>query len=109
MTVANKNNPNINPQKTLTPAAPASASVGAASAKLLDANSGRMGLIICNLHATNTVSLAFGAANAAVSGSGITLQPGQAWRMTIAEFNVEQVNAIASGAATPVSVQEFSV
>ena len=91
----------------LTPSAPASATVGVASGQIVAANGARRGLVVINTSA-NTVSLAFGS-NAAVLNSGITLNAsGGTWEMDKDTYTVAAVNAIASGAASNVSIQEYT-
>ena len=89
----------------LTTSAPAQVSVGITSAELVAANASRKGLILVN-NTLNTVSIAFGAA--AVLNSGITMTPGGVYCMSEYDFSTAQIRAIASLAATIVSVQEFT-
>jgi hypothetical protein len=90
----------------LTAAAPAATSVGIASAQAVATNANRKGLILMNTSA-NTISLGIG--QAAVLNSGITLNPlGGSFEMDQYSFSTGAVNAIASGAASNLSVQEFS-
>ena len=96
---------NTNTKTSLTPAAPAQATVGASSGLLLASNSSRTGLFVFNGSA-NTVSFAFGS-NAAVLNSGITLYPGGVWYMDEYTFTTAAVNAIAGAAGSLVSIQEF--
>lgn len=91
----------------LTPGAPSFVSVGASSALFLAANAARTGLIVTNLSA-NLVSFSLLAATPAVLNSGITLPPYGVWNMGERDFTVNQINAIASVAASVVSYQEFS-
>jgi hypothetical protein len=95
----------VSTKTALTPAAPTVGSVGVASGVLVAANASRKGLILQNL-SINTVSL--GLANTAVLSSGITLPPYSVYQMDEYCFTVGAINAIASGAASSVSVQEFS-
>lgn len=89
----------------LTPASPATASVGVSNAEAVAANGSRKGLIITNL-SNNTVSLGLGAA--AVLNSGITLMPYGTWQMDEYTFCTSAINGIASAASSTISVQEFS-
>lgn len=90
----------------LTPSAPTSASVGVASAQAVAANANRKGLVLVNT-STNRISLGFGAA--AVLDSGVTLMgSGGAYNMGEYDFDQGAVNAIASGAASNLSIQEYS-
>lgn len=88
----------------LTANSPASGSVGVVSASLVAANASRKGLVLINL-SDNRVSLGFGAT--AVLSAGITLEPGATWTMQDLTFVTSVVNAIAAGAASTVSVQEY--
>lgn len=88
-----------------TPSAPAAATVGAASAQALAGNLNRKGLVIVNTSA-NTVSLGLGLA--AVLNSGITLPTGAVWVMDEFTFTTAAIFAIASGASSNISIQEFS-
>ena len=88
----------------LTPSSPTAGSVGVASASLVASNASRKGLIIQNL-SNNTVSLGLGAA--AVLNSGVTLYPGGTYQMSEYDYVTSTVNAIASAAASTVSIQEF--
>lgn len=90
----------------LTGAAPATVSVGVASAEAVAANAARKGLVLINLSA-NTISLGLG--NAAVLNQGITiLATGGAWTMTPETYTIQAINAIANVAASALAVQEFS-
>jgi hypothetical protein len=89
----------------LTAAAPTAATVGASSAQAVAANANRRGLVLTNL-STNMIS--FGLATTAVLNSGITLYPGGIWQMDETTFSLAAINAIASAASSPISVQEFS-
>jgi hypothetical protein len=89
----------------LTPASPAAATVGVASAAAVAANATRRGLILIN-NSVATISCAFGAA--AVLNSGLTLESGAAFSMNEFSFDRGAVNCIASAAASNLSVQEFS-
>lgn len=95
----------VSTKTALTANAPATASVGVASASALASNAGRKGLIIVNV---STATVCFGiAASAAVLNSGICLQPGATWNMNEYSFTTGTINAIASGAASTISIQEF--
>lgn len=89
----------------LTPLAPATATAGVASGNIVAANSNRRGLVISNTSA-NRLFLAFGANNA-VLNRGIYLSAGGVWVMDTYTFTTQAVNAIASGAGSTVSIQEF--
>lgn len=91
----------------LTPSAPAAASVGVASAQAVAANAARKGLVLVNVSPSARISFGLGA-NAAVLDSGITLYPGGVWVMDEFTYDLGAVNAIASAATTPLSIQEFS-
>lgn len=89
----------------LTPLAPATATAGLASGNILAANANRRGLVISNTSA-NRIFLAFGSNNA-VLNKGIYLSPGGVWEMESSTFTTQAVNAIASGAGSTVSIQEY--
>lgn len=90
----------------LTGRAPGSASVSGTSAVVVAANINRRSVILVNLHATQWVYLAFG--QAAELNKGVALAPnGGSYSMNALEVSSQTVNAIASGAATPVAIQEF--
>lgn len=89
-----------------TAASPATVTIGTSSATLVSANGSRTGLIITNTHASNRLSLGFGAT--AVDGRGVVLWPRDSFVMDAFSFSTAQVNAIASAASTTVGVQEFS-
>lgn len=106
-----------NPTTTFAPTNMIGVTVGTSAVQLIGANPARNGLIITNLHASQTlsisnrqnaspVSLAAGTITipAATSvqfgwGLGATNVLGFAW--------TDVVNAIASGSSTPVTVTEF--
>jgi len=97
----------VSTKTALTPSAPASASVGIASGTAVAANASRKGLTLVNT-SNKTISIAFGA-NAAVLGSGISLLAnGGTFVMDEYTFTTQAVNAIAGGAASNLSIQEFS-
>jgi len=90
----------------LTMSAATQVNVGAASSSILAANTARRYALISNTHATQRLSLAFGAAAAA--DTGITLQAGQSYEISEAAGNLtlQEIRAWASGANTLVGVQE---
>jgi hypothetical protein len=89
----------------LTASAPATATVGAASAVVVASNANRKGLVLQNTHTTQAVSFAIG--TAAVAGSGITLAPNGVWEMDDRTFTTGEIRAIGSGAGTTIAIQEF--
>lgn len=92
--------------EALTAGAPAAATVGAASAEALAANSARRGLVMVNT-SNNTISLGLGAT--AVLNSGITLLAnGGTWVMDRDTFTTAAVNAIASAASSNLAIQELT-
>lgn len=95
----------VNPKVAETPAAPAAASVGVTSAQIVAANAARKGLVLINTSVAR-ISLGFGAP--AVLNSGITLYPGGAYVMDEFMFTVGTVTAIASAAASNLTIQEYS-
>lgn len=90
-----------------TPNAPTKATIGVTSAQALASNSSRTGLVMVNTSGTNNISLGFGA-NAAVLNNGITLIPGAVWVMDAFTFTTQAIMAIAAGASTNLSIQEFT-
>ena len=91
----------------LSPSAPAVVSVdNVTSTPVVAANTNRKGLVLVNL-SSNSISIAFG--TAALFGQGITLiGPGGTFEMDSYTFSTAAVNALAGGAASALSVQEFS-
>lgn len=88
----------------LTANSPATASVGVASASALAANASRKGLVIVNV---SNAKVCIGIGSAAVIDNGICLQPDASWSMNEYSFATGAINAIASAAASPISIQEF--
>lgn len=95
----------VNLRNAQTPASPANASVGVASAQILAANSSRTGLVLVNL-SSNIISLGLGVA--AVLNSGITLTPNGTFVMDAFTFVTTSIFAIASGASSSLAIQELS-
>lgn len=89
---------------TLSPNSPSGVSIGLSSTSVLSANSSRKGATIMN---TSTATISFGLGAPAVLNSGITLVPGGCWTMDQYTFTQGSINAIASVAASNLSVQEF--
>jgi hypothetical protein len=84
---------------------PSNAAVGVASGQVLARNEHRKGLICINTSA-EWISLGLGVA--AELYKGISLAPnGGAWNMQERDFTKEAITAIASGAASNLSIQEF--
>jgi len=112
-----------NPTTKLMPANMIGGSLGTAAVQLIGFNPARNGLIITNLHATQTMSIAnsqnaaptslgsgtltipaassvqFGAPGPFLSSGGVLLAFGFVW--------TDVINAIASGASTPWTITEF--
>lgn len=78
---------------------------GVASGTVLASNASRKTIIITNTHSTNRVTLNFG--STAVLDTGITIMPGSSYNMSDREYFSGQINAIASGATTVLSVCEW--
>lgn len=95
----------VNTKTPLTALTPTYATVGVASAQVLAANALRKGCVFVNTSANN-ISFGIGA-NAAVAGSGITLTPNGVWDMSEYDYVTSAVNAIASGANSNLTIQEF--
>lgn len=97
----------VSTKTDLTGNAPQAASVGAAEAQLLAANSGRKGLTITNTSASGQrLSLAFDG-QAAVANAGITLRPGDVFWMDEFSFTDGEVRWVGSAASTTCGFQEF--
>lgn len=94
----------VSTKTALTANSPTVASVGTSSASAVASNASRKGLILQN-NSVNTIYLGIGAT--AVIGSGITLYPGGVFNMDEFMFFTGAVNAIASGAASSMAIQEF--
>jgi len=89
----------------LTASAPTATSVGIVSAQAVAANAARKGLLLVNT-SVNYISIGIG--SAAVLYSGITLNPlGGTFWMDEYSFSTAVINAIASGAASNLAVQEM--
>lgn len=88
-----------------TPASPTQVSVAVTTTSAVASNANRKGLVLTNL-SVGRISLAFGVS--AVLNNGITLYPGGIYVMDEFTFNTSAVNAIASIAASVLSIQEFS-
>lgn len=96
----------ISTKTDLSPAAPATDTVGVTSATAVASNASRKGLVIVNV-SVNKVSFGM-AGNTAVLNSGITLYPGGTWVMDEYTFDTGAVTAIASAASSVISIQELS-
>lgn len=91
---------------SVTPAAPDAVAVGTSSTQVVAFNSNRKGLVLVNISANN-IYLAFD--NTAVAQKGILLTGGGgAWSMDDYTFCVTPINAIASGADSTLTIQEFN-
>lgn len=91
---------------TATASAPTSASVGVASAQAVASNTSRRGLVLIN---TSPNDISFGIGSAAVLNSGITIRRnGGVWEMDNFTFSTAAINAIAAGASSNLSIQEFT-
>lgn len=95
----------VSTKTPLTASTPTTASVGITSSTVVSANANRKGLVIINL-SSNDISFGIGA-NPAVLNSGITLKPNGVWNMSEYDYNTSAINAIASGALSTISIQEF--
>lgn len=89
----------------LTPASPASVSVGVATTAAVAVNANRKGLILTNT-SNNKIFLGLGVS--AVLNEGIALFPGGSWVMDDYSYTTVAVNAIATAAASNLAIQEFS-
>lgn len=95
----------ISTKTPLAASAPSFATVGTSSAQAVASNASRRGLVLINTSA-NTVSFGLGS-NAAVLNSGITLVPNGVYDMSEFDYVTGAVNAIASGASSNLTIQEF--
>lgn len=91
--------------KVITPFPPAVATVGTVSILILNSNNNRTGLVFINLSVNN---VSFGIGVSALISCGITLTPNGVWEMDNFTFCTDEIYAIASGANSLVSIQEFS-
>lgn len=96
----------VNSEHKIKAAAPASATVGVASAQVAAANELRTSIMFANL-SKKKISLGIGFP--AVLNSGITLQAGDVFYMDDRSVAEEAINAIAEVAASVLSVQEWSI
>lgn len=79
-----------------------SVTIGTSSAQVVPANSARVGVYICNDHATNTLYLSLGGTAVANQGIRLNAAGGTAF---IQEYS-GVINGIASGASTVVCFSE---
>ncbi len=97
----------VSTKNPLTASAPTTATVGVTSGEIVASNASRKGLAIINL-STNIISISFGL-DPSVLNSGITLtQTGSVYEMSEYDYTLSSINAIASGAGSVVSIQEFT-
>jgi hypothetical protein len=90
---------------SLNPKSPLSVLLGVTSSIVIVENKIRKGLILINGSA-NTISIGLGVD--AVLNKGITLYPGGVFNMAAEDFWSGQVNGIAAGVDSLLSIQEFS-
>ena len=95
----------VSTKTPLTASAPDFATVGLASSQVVAANVNRKGLALVNLSSSD---ISFGIGTAAILNRGITLKPNGVWEMDEFTFNLSAINAIASGAGSTLSIQEFT-
>lgn len=96
----------ISTKTPLTGSAPTFATVGVTSAQVLASNASRKGLVFVNT-SSNNISFGIGS-NAAVLNSGITLTPNGVWVSDEYNFVTSAINAIAAGASSNLTIQEFT-
>lgn len=96
----------VSTKTPLTGSSPTFATVGTSSAQVIAANSSRKGLVFVNTSANN-ISFGIGA-NPAVAGSGITLTPNGVWDADEYTYVTSAINAIATGAGSNLTIQEFT-
>lgn len=106
-----------NPTTKLAPTNMTAVTVGTTAAQLIGFNPARNGLIITNLHATQTISISNSqnAAPASLAAGTITIPaatsvqfgPGLAGPNLFGFAWTDVINGVASGAATPCTITEF--
>ncbi len=79
-----------------------SATIGTSSGAVVPARSGRLGVYICNDHATQVAYLALG--GTATANTGIRLGPGE--KIRIDDYR-GAINAIATGITTVLTIAEY--
>lgn len=94
----------ISTKTDLTSNSPIAVSIGTSSTVVIAANSNRKGLILTN---NSSAKIYLGLSNTAVLGSGVLLLPGGSFTMDEFCFDSGAVSAIASVAASSLTVQEF--
>ena len=95
----------VSTKTPLTASAPTFATVGVTSAQAVASNANRKGLVLINTSANN-ISFGIGS-NPAVLGSGVTLTPNGVWDMSEFDYVTSAINAIAGGAGSNLTIQEF--
>lgn len=95
----------VSTKTALTGLTPTFATVGTSSAQVIAANANRKSLVFVNT-SSNNISFGIGANNA-VNGSGITLTPNGVWEADEYSYITSAVNAIATGAGSNLTIQEF--
>lgn len=84
---------------------PTFATVGVTSSNVVASDASRTSLVLINT-STNTISFGIGS-NPAVLYSGITLVPNGVWESDEYSFVTSAIQAIASGANSNLSIQQF--
>lgn len=95
----------VSTKTPLTALTPTFATVGVTSAQVVAANGSRKSLVLINT-STNDISFGIGV-NSAVLYSGITLTPKGVWESDEYSYVTSAINAIASGASSNLTIQEF--
>ena len=95
----------VNSKTPLTALTPTFATVGLTSSLVLSANANRKSVVFVNT-SSNNISFGIGT-NDAVLYSGITLVPNGVWESDEYSYITSAINAIASGALSNLSIQEF--
>lgn len=96
----------VNTKTPLTASAPTFATVGVTSAQVVASNASRKSLVLINT-SSNNISFGIGS-NPAVLNSGITLTPNGVWESDEYSYVTSAINAIASGASSNLTIQEFT-
>lgn len=96
----------VSTKTPLTASSPTFATVGVASAQAVASNANRKGLTLVNT-SSSTIYLAFGGATAVI-GSGTPIRPYGSFSMSEYDYTTGAVNAIATGASSNLTVQEYT-
>lgn len=96
----------VSTKTALTASTPTFATVGTSSAQVVASNASRKSLVLINT-SSNSISFGIGS-NPAVINRGITLTPNGVWESDEYSYVTSAINAIASGASSNLTIQEFT-